>query len=125
MGNAVDVNDTFFLGEKAGENVGATAADEASDFEESFLAGDGEAGSGEVFFEGHFCHLGGIEFDGDGLWSDSEDLGTVDFIDDGLNLSRDALFAQSAREQDEAFFGGEASAEASEDDWEKKSHECG
>ena len=40
-------------------------------------------------------------------------------------MSRDALFAQSAREQDEAFFGGEASAEASEDDWEKKSHECG
>lgn len=70
MGNAVDVNDTFFLGEKAGENVGATAADEASDFEESFLAGDGEAGSGEGFFEGRFCHLGGIEFDGDGLWSD-------------------------------------------------------
>ena len=70
MGNAVDVNDTFFLGEEAGENVGATAADEASDFEESFLAGDGEAGSGEGLCEGRFCHLSGIEFDGDGLRSD-------------------------------------------------------
>ena len=45
MGNAVDVNDTFFLGEKAGENVGTAAADEAFDFEERFLAGDGQAGS--------------------------------------------------------------------------------
>ena len=69
MGNAVDVNDTFFLGEKAGENVGTAAADEAFDFEERFLAGDGQAASGEGLFESRLCHLGGIEFDGDGLWS--------------------------------------------------------
>ena len=67
---AVDVNHTFLLSEEAGENVGAAAADEAFDFEESFLAGNSRAGSGEGLFEGRFCHLGRIEFDGDGLWSD-------------------------------------------------------
>ena len=70
MRDAIDVNDTFLLSEEAGESVGAAAADETFDFEESFLAGDSEAGSGEGLFEGRFCHLGGIELDGDGLWSD-------------------------------------------------------
>ena len=96
--DAVDVNDTFLLSEEAGENGGAAAADDSFNFEESFLAGDSRAGSGEGLFEGLFCHLGGIEFDGDGLWSDLEDLGSFYRIESGLDLSRDVLFVQPVRE---------------------------
>jgi hypothetical protein len=110
MGNPVDVNDAFLFSEEAGENVGTAAADEAFDFEESFLAGDVEAGSGEGLFEGRLGYLGGIEFDGDGLWSDLKDLGSLNPINNGLDLRRDILLAQSACEQNETLFGGEASA---------------
>ena len=115
VGNAVDVNDAFFFGEKAGQGVGATAANEAFDFEESFLADNGEAGSGEGLLERCFCHLGWIEFDGDRFWSDFKDLGSVDFVDSGLGLRGDLFFVQSAREKDQLFFGRKASAEAKED----------
>ena len=96
--DAVDVNDTFLLSEEAGENGGAAAAEESFNFEESFLAGDSMAASGESLFEGLFCHHGGIEFDGDGLWSDLEDLGSFYRIESGLDLSRDAHFVQPVRE---------------------------